>query len=61
MIRKIIYQLTYNPPATLHVLFSLLVFVFAILLTTTTETKTLFVGLFCVSFFLAIYFYLKGY
>ena len=34
MIRKIIYQLTYNPPATLHVLFSLLVFVFAILTTT---------------------------
>lgn len=34
MIRKIIYQLTYNPPATLHVLFSLFVFVFAILTTT---------------------------
>jgi len=62
MIHNIIRQLTYNPPATLHMLFTFLFFVFAIL-TVSTETNlwNLFASLTAVCFFLTTYFYLKEY
>ena len=60
MIRRLISQLTYNPPATLHILFTFLFFVFTILMINTeTNLWYLYAALGAVSGGLSLYFYLK--
>ena len=62
MIRRIISQLTYNPSATLQVLFTFLFFIFTILMILTeTSLWYLFAALGAISGALGAYFYLKEY